>query len=71
MKLRYTKISKDVIKFFYEDEKNGYGEFYVRFKDLDKVSGEAELEHKDFDYSQSLLKGMVEALARPAPNYEE
>jgi len=67
MNLTYTKLTADTYKFFYQDEKNGYGEFYIRFGPGMKAS----LDMKDWDYSQSLIKGLAEALIKPAPNYEE
>lgn len=71
MKLSYTKITKNTVKFFYEDEKNGYGEFYIKFRDIQDINGEAVVEHKDFDYSQALLKGLVDSLVKPAKKYKE
>lgn len=54
MKLTYTKISKNIFKFFYQENKR-YGEFYIR---LEK-NGEASLEMKDPDYGHDLIIGLV------------
>lgn len=60
MKLSYAKISKDVYKFFSED--GGYGEFYIRFDDVSKVYGNAEIEMKDPDYSEYLIEKFSETM---------
>lgn len=61
MKLKYTKISPNKIKFFYEKGEL-YGEFYINFKDLTKSSGEAKLLRKSEDYAYALLDGLFEEL---------
>lgn len=60
MDLIYTKISRNLYKFFYEGK--GYGEFYLRFEDATRVNGKASLDYKDKDYGPALLAGLTEEL---------
>lgn len=61
MNLAYTKISKELYKFFYEDD--GYGEFYIRFdNDPVEVNGSASIEYKDKDYGPDLIKALTTEL---------
>lgn len=57
MKLTYTKISKEITKYFYQDG-DKYGEFYIRIgKDHT-----ATLEMKDPDYGLDLIQALAKEL---------
>jgi len=49
MKLTYCKISKNILKFFYQEGEN-YGEFYINLYE----NGEAEVVKKHSDYDETL-----------------
>lgn len=63
IKLNYTKISKNLVKFFYEGKDGAYGEFYIRFDDLTRAYGHCTLEPKDIDYSLDLIEAFVSMFA--------
>lgn len=69
MKLAFTKISRDCIKVFY-DEDGQYGEFYINFiTNPDRVNGYIELRYKDLNYADALMDGfsrtMVDGVEMP------
>jgi hypothetical protein len=57
MNLKYTKISHNLIKFFYEDGKK-YGEFYIRMDG----HGNGSLDMKDSEYGHDLIVALAEEL---------
>jgi hypothetical protein len=60
MKLQYTKLTKTLYKFFYEEGKK-YGEFYL---DLEE-DGTANIHMKDPQYAEDLIEAFGRAMIDP------
>lgn len=58
LSLTYTKISKEVIKLFYEPDEGGYGEIYLRLN----PDGTAEFQLKDKEYTPAFAFGILKML---------